>query len=110
MLDSEIHIGDVLRIRSFEDMKSEFGADKDGDILMDDGVYFFEQMGYMCGKLFTVSDIEDDGGYEYEYRSFQGVEESDNHHWCIKAWMLEPYTDTEEFYIASDEEISSLLS
>lgn len=111
MRDEDIHIGDTLRIRSYEDMKSEFGADEEGDILINDGVSFIpKHMGYMCGKLFTVSNAEDDDGYGYEYRSLQRVEGYGDSHWCIKAWMLEPYTDTEEFYIASDEEISSLLS
>lgn len=111
MRDEDIHIGDTLRIRSYEDMKSEFGSDEYGDILMTDGVCFIpEHMGYMCGKLFTVSNAEDDDGYGYEYHSFQGVEECDNNCWCIKAWMLEPCDDDIEWEVADDNEIALLFS
>lgn len=108
MLDSEIHIGDVLRIRSFEDMKSEFGADKDGNIF-GTNVYFLAGMSNLCGKEFTVSGVVEER-YGYRYQSLQGVEDRGaTKPWIIQSWMLEPYTDTEEFYVASDEELSLLL-
>lgn len=111
MRDEDIHIGDTLRIRSYEDMKSEFGADEKGDILMGDGVSFIpEHMGYMCGKLFTVSNAEDDDGYGYEYRSLQRVEGYGDSHWCIKSWMLESYEDDTEWEVADDNEIALLFS
>ena len=54
MRDEDIHIGDTLRIRSYEDMKSEFGADSDGDIPGDIAnprcsVYFLTSMSNLCG-------------------------------------------------------------
>lgn len=111
MRDEDVHIGDTLRIRSFEDMKAEFGADEDECIIMDDGVCFmYEHMGYMCGKLFTVSNAEDDDGYGYKYQSFQGVEGDKNNSWCIKSWMLEPYEDDAELEVADDDEIALLFS
>lgn len=106
MKDCDIHIGDVLQIRSYEDMKSEFGVDEDGDIHGGCGAWFDNEMKPLCGKVFTVSEFEHDG-----YHSVEGVEDCDDGtNWSISAWMLEPYTDTEEFYIASDEEIDLLLS
>ncbi len=61
----DIHIGDVLQIRSWEDMAKEFGvcrgsgrvtyiATKSPDIS------FLSYMRYLCGKTFTVSAIDEE--------------------------------------------------
>lgn len=70
MQDIKIHIGDVLQIRSFEDMKSEFGVDQDGYIYGGHDVWFGDGMEALCGNVFTVSEISDG-----EYRSIEGVED-----------------------------------
>lgn len=106
MKDSEIHIGDVLRIRSFEDMKSEFGVDQDGDIYGGHGAWFVDEMEALCGNVLTVSEFSDG-----EYRSIEGVEDCDDGtHWSICAWMLEPYEDNTEMEVADDNQIALLLS
>ena len=109
MRDEDIHIGDTLRIRSYEDMKSEFGADEDGDIV-NNNVYFITSMIKLCGREFTVSDIMI-GYWGRKYKSFQGVEERDyRNDWIIVSWMLEPCEDDVEFEIADDNEIALLFS
>lgn len=106
MKDSEINIGDVLRIRSFEDMKSEFGIDEDGDIHGGRTAWFDNEMKPLCGKVFTVSEFEYD-----EYHSVEGVEDCDDGtHWSISAWMLEPFNDTDELEPASDDDFDVLFS
>lgn len=106
MKDEDIHVGDVLRIRSFEDMKSEFGVGQDGYIYGGHGVWFGDEMEALCGNVFTVSEFSDE-----EYRSIEGVEDRDDGtHWCICAWMLEPFNDTDELEPASDDDFDVLFS
>ena len=106
MQDIEIHIGDVLQIRSFEDMKSEFGVGQDGYIHGRHGVWFGGEMEVLCGNVFTVSEFHD-----IEYRSIEGVENCDDGtYWSICAWMLEPYEDNTEMEVADDNQIALLLS
>lgn len=110
MEDIDIHIGDVLRIRSWEDMITEFEVDEDEEILYD-GVWFLTDMRGLCGRIFTVSNIEGDDEMGYDYQSVQGVEQIDKDAtWSIRAWMLEPYEDDEDFECATDDEITLLFS
>lgn len=106
MKDEDIHVGDVLRIRSFEDMKSEFGVGQDGYIYGGHGVWFGDEMEALCGSVFTVTEFSD-----REYRSSEGIEDCDDGtHWSISAWMLEPYEDDAEWEVADDNQIALLLS
>ena len=110
MEEKDIHIGDVLKIRSWEDMCMEFDVDEDEEILYD-GVWFLKDMRDLCGKIFTVSNAEGDDECGYDYQSVQGVEHLDKYKtWSIRAWMLEPYEDDEDFECATDDEITLLFS
>lgn len=110
MEDRGIHIGDVLRIRSWEDLITEFEVEEDEDILYDD-VWFLTDMRGLCGRIFTVSNIEGDDECGYDYQSFQGVEHLDEDTtWSIRAWMLEPCDDDVEWEVADDNEIALLFS
>lgn len=51
-------VGDVVRVRSWDDMKAEFGLDYDGNINCRFG--FTRAMQKMCGKLYHVSKVEQD--------------------------------------------------
>lgn len=108
MQDSEIHIGDVLRIRSFESMKAEFGTDEHGDIHND--IWFPKCMSHLCEKTFTVLSSYDIYPNRKGYRSVEGVENNGEEYWRIRAWMLEPCNDVEDIYIATDDDIILLLS
>lgn len=46
-----LQVGDLVRIRSWEDMASEYNSDSDG---IDIPFYFSDVMGSLCGKEFEV--------------------------------------------------------
>lgn len=52
-------VGDVVRVRSWDDMKAEFGLMDNGTI--DCRFGFTRAMQKMCGKLYHVSKVEEDG-------------------------------------------------
>lgn len=86
MLGREYNIGDKLRIRSWEDMEKEFGADYDGNI--ECLLTFCGTMKYMCGEPFTVCDRELVCGKDerYIYHSSERIEGC----FSITSDMLEP--------------------
>lgn len=61
-------VGDVVRVRSWDDMKDEFGLDADGNINC--RFSFTRAMRKMCGKLYHVSKVEQDGLGERETRVY----------------------------------------
>lgn len=97
MRDEDIHIGDVLRIRDWNDMASEFPVDRDSGIRMPGGIWFANGMKYLCGEAFTVASA---GGYleKLNYRSCENVEDDNEWGiWAITAEMLESnLSDTSE--------------
>lgn len=102
----DIHVGDVLRIREWDDMKSEFGLDFFGGI--DCLAGFAPEMEYLCGKVFTVDHID----YRRDevkariwsregYETCDFPENSRNITWIITSDMLEPLFEqnsVEELY------------
>lgn len=112
MRDEEIHIGDVLRIRQWDDMVDEFGIDTDGDIrfyiwtgIDSIPVFFYSTLKYLCGQTFTIDKIKSisDG---YFYYSKENIEHAGR--WIITADMLEPFEE-DELETATDEDIKALL-
>lgn len=101
MRQSDIKVGDVLRVRQWEDMAAEFGADSHGNICSsyrkEDGQtsveIFYKGMRDLCGKTFTVTTIHN----YINFMSNYGAKEPEFGGRSIEAWMLEP--------IGSDEEI-----
>lgn len=51
----DFHVGDVVRIRDWDDMVAEFGIDRDGDIPC--RAHFVRGMRRLCGNVFTITDI-----------------------------------------------------
>lgn len=104
MLDKDIHIGDVLRIRQWNDMVDKYDTtDYDEDyyycmIKVNPHIRFWRKMKYICGKTFTVSEIGEIqvGSDKVKvYFSKEGAEDTDfatNYcrPWHICAEMLEP--------------------
>ena len=108
MRDEDIHIGDVLRIRQWDDMANEFGINECGDI--DCRYCFTTTMIHMCGKQFTVSNIYEDYG-ETIYNSEEGVEyDVEGDTWDISADMLELYVEEKEWEVADDEDMKLLFA
>lgn len=75
-------VGDYVRIRSWEDMKSEFGIDEDGNIPC--RFSFTEYMKNMCGDEFTITKIH---GGEYSGHKKGSV--------MLSIDMLEPIPEEE---------------
>lgn len=98
----DIHIGDMVRFRQWDDMESEFGLDRWGDIACE--FTFSDVMISLCGKSFYVTKI-DDCGYIY-LQDEQGCD--DVSRWNISADMLEPPFDG-ELKPFDESEISLLL-
>lgn len=74
----EFKVGDVCRIRQWDDMKEEFGVNVFGQIPC--RRTFIDAMAYLCGALFTVKYVDKD-----LCKSEEGVERS----FFISADMLE---------------------
>lgn len=95
MRDVDIHAGDVLRVRRWEDMEAEYGLNRDGDIGNKDErddkgrmseEIFTSLMRPLCGKTFTVSEIHTYMTMVNDYRA----EEPEFAGFVFEAWMLEP--------------------
>ena len=94
---ADIHIGDTVRIREWEDMASEFGCDRNDTIKC--RFQFIEEMKDLCGKEFVVAGINGDKVCLDDYTLW----------WNISADMLELASSIriEPF---TDDELKSLLN
>lgn len=97
MRDEDIHVGDVLRIRDWDDMASEYSVNMISGIRLPGGIWFANKMRYLCGEVFTVASVEDRLAIP-DYRSYENVEYDKAWGvWTITSDMLEPYpSDTSE--------------
>lgn len=103
MRDEEIRIGDILRIRQWDDMLNELGVDEHKKIKSLAG--FTEQCKYLCGKQLTVMNIV---GVGLETRYFAIVDGEYNCTYVFSSDELEPLFD-EDWEVADDEEIKALF-
>ena len=114
MRPEDIHIGDRLRFREWDDMLAEFPDRSDSEAIRVndwDIAGFTKYMRFLCGQPFTVrSQQKQRGGYQSE----EGVEKYDEDgserfpHWIIEAFMLEP-DPMKPLSEESDADISSVL-
>ena len=104
MRDEDIFVGSVLRVRSYEELSTE---GKEGRILFG----FNKNMKDMCGKVFTVKDI--DRSFEAtnlcRYYSEEGVEVIGKRTWAVSADMLELIDEPVEITPFTDDEMRLLL-
>ena len=108
MRKEHIHIGDVLRIREWDDMVEEFGYEfGDGDDIDCDKV-FTSKMAYLCGQKFTVRGISDHDGFLSEEDVELSVD-SPLGTWVISADMLEPYVEETPVTLESSDGLFSYL-
>lgn len=103
MRDEDIHIGDILLVRQWDDMVREFGVNEDGDVKTSIG--FGKGARALCGKQFTVMGESVDTYVKIYKCAFNG--EVSPTHW-FTADELEPLPD-EDWNIANDEEIKLLF-
>ena len=52
----DFHVGDVVRIRDWDDMVAEFGIDRNGDIPC--RAHFVRGMRRLCGNVFTITNTD----------------------------------------------------
>lgn len=109
MQDSDIEVGDVLRIRQWGDMASEYTAVGDDIYIYNHSRFidaFVSPMRSLCGTVFTVLRKDKHRNGSMRYESVEGFHNT----WAITAEMLEPLEDdTDEFDVATDEEIKLLF-
>ena len=98
---TEFSIGDVVIIRDYNDMVEEYGADSDGDIFCD-GTYFLDEMKYLCGNAFTISDIDGDQVYFEDIDGFD-VDEESLDGYAITKLMLRLASDISIDPVSEDE-------
>lgn len=100
MRDEDIFVGSVLRVRSYEELSRE---DEEHGIPFG----FHSAMKDMCGKTFTVKEIDRSEGRYYSEegveRSFMGIS------WAVSADMLEPIEESVEITPFTDDEMRLLL-
>lgn len=85
---SKYQVGDVLRIRQWDDMANEFGYTNDRHDEIKCLDIFVEEMKYLCGKTFTVANVSLSRFGQYdEYTSVEHIENG----WAVTEDMLEPY-------------------
>lgn len=101
--DKDIHIGDIVRVRQWDDMLNEFGVDEHKKIKS--LARFSEQCKYLCGRQLTVMNIV---GVGLETRYFAIVDGEDNCTYVFSSDELEPLFD-EDCEVANDEEIKLLF-
>lgn len=59
MVEHEFHVGDVVRIRQWDDMKAEYGLDRSGDIRCPG--WFLKAMRQYCGYEATITSMSPSG-------------------------------------------------
>ena len=104
MRSEDIHIGDILLVRQWDDMVREFGTDANGYINTRYG--FRPDIKYLCGKQFRVMEILD-GVFGKLYEGIiLDVSKTEDEYFAPDE--LEPLSD-EEWDVADDEEIKLLF-
>lgn len=96
---ADIHIGDTVRIREWEDMASEFGYNRYGTIRCQ--FFFIREMKILCGKEYVVTGISGNKvrlDFTDTWRRYN-----------ISADMLEPASSI-EIEPFTDNELESLLN
>ena len=63
--EPKFKVGELVRIRQWDDMEKEFGLDADGDIKT--YVVFVSSMKPLCGKYAEITKISDDGKVELRF-------------------------------------------
>lgn len=91
---NKYEVGDVLRIRAWDDMAEEFGGD---GYEIPCKFSFTRSMEHLCGQEFVVREIDTEGYYHSE----SGVEDG----WNISSDMLE-YAEE----LIDDDEFETIIS
>lgn len=93
------HIGDLVRIRQWDDMVSQYGTSDYG--IPTPGASFVHQMKNLCGREFIIDNFIEQCG-----RIFV---KGHNFFWNITEYMIEPADEFEDG-VYDSEEINTFLS
>ncbi len=102
MSDSQILVGDLVRIRSWQDMAEQYGLDLDGNII--GRPMFVRGMESVCGETVTISDrwYYVDGTYRFAIKELPG--------YSFAAWMFDDPAGTDAgVFLPSDMDLTYLL-
>lgn len=105
----EIHIGDVLRIRNWDDMMSEDVGEVPGRISRPRCcIAFIDKMRYLCDQIVHVASFQNHYGVTC-INTVEGIEKTGLNHWKLAAWMLEPVISYEPFVESEFDAVSFLM-
>lgn len=108
MKDEDIHIGDVLYVKEWEEMLQEGYLTDNGDIRLSPvnshEICFTERMKQMCGTSFTVKEA-------HKIDKVLIYESYENDVYGATAQMLKPDPfENIQFEVATDDDIKMLLN
>ena len=103
----DIHVGDRVRIREWEDMAAEYGEDS-GHIFPPSGVGFMIAMRKYCGKEATIANIIPSATKRYARIQFEVDYDIDWSTWTFTNEMIE-LIDNAPPYEITDEEFLEIL-
>lgn len=84
---SKYQVGDILRVRHWDDMVAEFGESRNGRIRCEASVAFTDRMIYLCGKEVTIQSVVSRTSVSGE--KFDAYHFSGDDGWVITEGMLE---------------------
>lgn len=100
-MKTNFYVGQKVRIRSYEDMKAEYGEFKDEhtgiDVIEIGNFDFLGPMKDLCGKACKIKEIHDDG--EVVLYKWKGCPDLDTF-WVFSIDMIEPVENNFKWYFS----------
>lgn len=94
-MEFELHKGDIVKIREWDDMAAQYGVSKFGDIYLENSPYFFDRdMRHLCGQYIIVDDVDSRGVFHYTDKEY-------TERWGITKQMVEPVTESTTYDMGS---------
>ena len=104
----DIHIGDRVRIREWDDMAAEYIVEEGRRIAPPSGICFVLGMKKYCGKEATISKILVSWARKYAQVMFESEDTEYWGNWTFTNEMIELIDDTPPYEI-TDEEFFKIL-
>lgn len=86
--------GDIVKIKTWEELTNEFSLDEKGDINISYPLSFLKKMRYLCDEIMVVKNVHPDGTFQ---------EESEG--WWISPEMVHLVDKEQEFKGNSENEV-----
>lgn len=110
MRAEDIRYGDVLVVKTMEEMIADGGIVKNDGICLPDEVFFDNKMKYLCGQTIIVDRCFKTDTYCIVYPQDTDLLYTDNPiGWCLSGEMLKPCSEMKEITPFSENEIGVLL-